>query len=349
MVNRVTESLDRGRRRETPDGSGSSFGSSEPHRDADRSDPRGWDGLPGENPSNPPMSPLSPEEAALLRGAKPEPRPASAEKRPKGPRLSELTETPPPEGARDGALGLVRVEAPTYAEALREIRQRFGDDVSIVHTRVIRRKGMLGVLGATGVEVYVTGRGEYEEWRRHPEAGGGRIPREASRRGEGNLGSPLPEARLPETRRPAALPTAERRAPAPRAKDNPWGIEERREAPAAERRGFDAGRVIAPETRNAPGPVAGQAVGGQAVGGQAVGQHENAAGADTDPDDVVRALERLSKKIGNVMAENGQPVEAPQPLPKGNRPTTAAPTWPASASRRAASTRWWSRRRTRRT
>ena len=64
-------------------------------------------------------------------------------------------------------LGLVKIEAVSFAEALKEIRRRFGDDVSIVHTRVIRRRGVLGVLGATGVEVYVTGRSEFEAWRGH--------------------------------------------------------------------------------------------------------------------------------------------------------------------------------------
>ena len=69
-----------------------------------------------------------------------------------------------PESGSD-KLGLIRVEAPSYREALREISDRYGKDVSIVHTRVVKRKGMMGMLGATGVEVYVTGRAQYEEWR----------------------------------------------------------------------------------------------------------------------------------------------------------------------------------------
>jgi len=121
----------------------------------------------------------------------------------------------------------VRVEAASYAEALREIRSRFGDDVSIVHTRVIRRKGMLGVLGATGVEVYVTGRGEYEEWR-----------------GRGGA------QEFPE-----------------------------REPP----------RVAAAPSRAGPAPPA----------------------AIDEPSEVIEALERLSRRIGHVMAERAHAPSAP--------------------------------------
>ncbi|MEM7168394.1 MAG: hypothetical protein AAF581_23305, partial [Planctomycetota bacterium] len=63
--------------------------------------------------------------------------------------------------------GLIRIEAPSYREALREIGDRFGSDYSIVHTRVIRRKGMKGLLGVTGVEVYVTDKSQYNAWREH--------------------------------------------------------------------------------------------------------------------------------------------------------------------------------------
>ena len=54
--------------------------------------------------------------------------------------------------------GLVRIEAASYREALDELRKRFGDSVQIVSTRRITRKGVMGVLGATGVEVYVLDR-----------------------------------------------------------------------------------------------------------------------------------------------------------------------------------------------
>lgn len=62
-------------------------------------------------------------------------------------------------------MGLTRIEAPSYRDAMRQIDERFGRDVSVVHTRVIRRRGFMGLLGATGVEVYVTGKDEYLAWR----------------------------------------------------------------------------------------------------------------------------------------------------------------------------------------
>lgn len=63
--------------------------------------------------------------------------------------------------------GLIRIEATSYREALRDIGDRFGSEYSIVHTRVIRRKGMKGLLGVTGVEVYVTNKSQYHAWREH--------------------------------------------------------------------------------------------------------------------------------------------------------------------------------------
>ena len=75
--------------------------------------------------------------------------------------------------------GLIRVEAASYSEALRRIGERFGKDVSIVHTRVVRRKGVLGALGATGVEIYVTGKADYQAWRSASDDG---VEREAPRR-----------------------------------------------------------------------------------------------------------------------------------------------------------------------
>ncbi|MEE8142641.1 MAG: hypothetical protein V3T77_06040, partial [Planctomycetota bacterium] len=67
--------------------------------------------------------------------------------------------------AKTQTRGLIRVEASSFREALEKIEERYGKDVSVVHTRVVRKKGMLGVLGGTGVEVYVTPRAHYEAWR----------------------------------------------------------------------------------------------------------------------------------------------------------------------------------------
>lgn len=64
-----------------------------------------------------------------------------------------------------GAMGLTRIEAPSYREAMRQITERFGNDVAIVHTRTLRAKGVLGLLGVTGVEVFVTSSQQYQAWR----------------------------------------------------------------------------------------------------------------------------------------------------------------------------------------
>ncbi len=61
-------------------------------------------------------------------------------------------------------LGLIRVEAGNYREALQKISERFGRDVSIISTRQVKRKGVMGVFGTTGVEVYVTTRARHEEF-----------------------------------------------------------------------------------------------------------------------------------------------------------------------------------------
>lgn len=177
---------------------------------------------------------------------------------PSTPRFGGHRAASPPEisrvrgGPSDG-LGLVRVEAASYSEALREIRSRFGDDVSIVHTRVIRRKGMLGVLGATGVEVYVTGRGEYEEWR-----------------GRG------------------AEPPAQRAPPRP-----------------------------APETLRALPTL---------------------PGAADEPSEVIAALERLSRRIGHVMAERAH-SSAPPLLGRSSRDGGAAARAAEQAAERIAAER----------
>ncbi len=64
-------------------------------------------------------------------------------------------------------MGLIRIEAASYREALRQIGERFGTSVSIVSTRKIRRKGVLGMLGATGIEVYVTDLAKHQAFLEH--------------------------------------------------------------------------------------------------------------------------------------------------------------------------------------
>ena len=187
---------------------------------------------------------------------------------PRRPQLSDGSDAPPPRPSDPGALGLVRIEAPSYAEALREIRGRYGDEVSIVHTRVIRRKGVLGVLGATGVEVYVTGRGEYEEWQRDSRP----LPTPADAARTISSGFPT----MPHMP-PNALNPAERAAEAP-------------EAP-----GFDIRRVT--DHREAALP-----------------QRPNDA-SERSGEDLVGALERLSRKIGDVVSEQDRPVAPPEPRP----------------------------------
>ena len=312
----MTESLNRGRRREPPEGSEVS----EQRSGGDRHDPRQRDAVHSSAYSSKPNgsskqdapskqdgfspSDLSAEEAALLRGSRPITLKAagggSKGSPPNGPRLSEFSESLP-ESPNEGALGLVRVEAPTYAEALREIRQRFGDDVSIVHTRVIRRKGMLGVLGATGVEVYVTGRGEYEEWRRHPGSNAHQVPRESTSRVSRDGVNPATPAlgngrsdALDPRNPPWAQPNAVVRSKT----DNPWGIAGDH---APDSHGFDARRVTDRSRRT----------------GATQTNAKAAPTGETDPDNVVRALERLSKKIGHVMAESGQRVEPQRPGQRG--------------------------------
>ena len=322
----MTESLGRGDRRDRSHDSagarahsGSSAGEAggfdRAGQAGDESDSRRWwDVLSGESPPRDDSrtrsvgDPSGPEReragevargddrADAARGGNPafgardasSPDPARVSGAPRPPRLSELGPAGPPSSNSDDPLGLVRIEAPTYAEALREIRRRFGDDVSIVHTRVIRRKGMLGVLGATGVEVYVTGRGEYEEWRRQPgrDAGAGPFPSPADAR---------------ET------PSNTGGAPGPGDAWSPsWlGREGSAETPAAPSRpaaspGFDASRVLA---------------GREEADGTPVGAGSPEEGS---PEDVVRALERLSKKIGNV---TGGAVG--RPLHPGARPEDA--------------------------
>lgn len=96
-----------------------------------------------------------------------------------------------------GPVGLIRVEAASYREALREISSRYGDEVRIVHTRVVRRKGVKGLLGVTGVEVYVADRRQYDAWRER----GGAPPDP----------SPVPEPSSPGSAR-ASVPGAPRGA-----------------------------------------------------------------------------------------------------------------------------------------
>lgn len=106
-------------------------------------------------------------------------------------------------------LGLTRIEAPSYRDALRKIDERFGREVSVVHTRVIRRKGLMGLFGMTGVEVYVTGREQYKAWRGQ----GPRSDRQPPRAPEGWQDRPVPapsgETQPPRPRPPAeAVPTS---------------------------------------------------------------------------------------------------------------------------------------------
>ncbi|MGE3164239.1 MAG: hypothetical protein AB7O52_05000 [Planctomycetota bacterium] len=63
------------------------------------------------------------------------------------------------------AMGLTRIEAPNYRDAMRQINERYGHDVAIVHTRTLRARGVLGLLGVTGVEVFVTSTQQYQAWR----------------------------------------------------------------------------------------------------------------------------------------------------------------------------------------
>ena len=170
----------------------------------------------------------------------------------------------------------MRIEAPSYAEALREIRGRYGDEVSIVHTRVIRRKGVLGVLGATGVEVYVTGRGEYEEWQRDSRP----LPTPADAARTISSGFPT----MPHMP-PTAAGTTDRSP----------------ETPPAAAPGFDIRRVT--EHREAVLPQRPQDA------------------SEQSSEDLVGALERLSRKIGDVVSE--QDRAAPRGTPVG--PPPAAP------------------------
>ena len=194
---------------------------------------------------------------------------------PRRPQLSDGS-VPPPRPSDPGALGLVRIEAPSYAEALREIRGRYGDEVSIVHTRVIRRKGVLGVLGATGVEVYVTGRGEYEEWQRDSRP----LPTPADAARTISSGFPT----MPHMP-PTAAGTTDRSP----------------ETPPAAAPGFDIRRVT--EHREAVLPQRPQDA------------------SEQSSEDLVGALERLSRKIGDVVSE--QDRAAPRGAPIGRPP--AAP------------------------
>ena len=66
----------------------------------------------------------------------------------------------------DEGIGLVRIEAKNLEGALAVIRERFGDDAGVVHTRVLRRSGVRGLLGGTSVEVFVSDRESVDAWRR---------------------------------------------------------------------------------------------------------------------------------------------------------------------------------------
>lgn len=117
--------------------------------------------------------------------------------------------------SRDGPTGLVRVEAASYEEALRKISNLYGDDVSIVHTRVVKRRGMLGALGAKGVQVYITGGSQYREWR---DQGGA----EDHREGRAPAGTPPRSASSASKPASGAEGASRRRSPsgpAPQAKD----------------------------------------------------------------------------------------------------------------------------------
>ncbi len=199
-------------------------------------------------------------------------------------------------------LGLVKIEAVSFAEALKEIRRRFGDDVSIVHTRVIRRRGVLGVLGATGVEVYVTGRSEFEAWRGHADDRSLRETFEPTSR-------PSEQGAQPRVgRRPAA--SASHLYSSVTADRSPSLVEP--SPHTGENTLFGPGPSPRAETARLPGSV------GAGSAPILAGQRE--------PEELVAALERLSKKIGDVMADRADPdsTSLPAVRPRSDVQPTAA-------------------------
>lgn len=211
-------------------------------------------------------------------------------------------------------MGLVRIESTSYSEALREIRERYGDDVRIVHTRVIRRKGLIGVLGATGVEVYVTGRGEYEDWRRHPASLDTVLPpREGSPTRdatgpESAMDLPIPSLSIP----PEIARTLGRGEPS--AESVPAPTAGARSAGSPNGGTADTGTSAAPPREGgrdgARDAVSSDAVFSDAVSSDAVPSgrvppdaEPIAAGPRDTGRDVLAALERLSRHVGNVVSE----------------------------------------------
>ena len=190
-------------------------------------------------------------------------------------------------------LGLVKIEAVSFAEALKEIRRRFGDDVSIVHTRVIRRKGMLGVLGATGVDVYVTGRSEFEAWRGHADDRSLRGTLEPKSR-SADLGLPSRTVRSSAESASHLYSSAKADRTPPQDESSQMGSSQ-----------FGPGPHFGENTLFGPVPTP-RAESGPLPGNVGAGRVPISPGY-REPEEVVAALERLSKKIGDVMANRAGP------------------------------------------
>lgn len=75
---------------------------------------------------------------------------------PPPPKLSAVGPQLTPERRRGPESGFVMIQAPTLEEAKRRALQEFGDGMEIVSHRAVRRGGMLGIMGATGVEAIFT-------------------------------------------------------------------------------------------------------------------------------------------------------------------------------------------------
>ena len=130
------------------------------------------------------------------------------------------------EGADEGGgPGLIRIEATSYRDALKQISDRFGKEASIVSTRRIRLRGLKGVLGSTGVEVYVARKEDHGNYLRH------RAEQLLSVRAPAHL---LPEAGTPDvslraaanpaSANPAGAPSAATGAPPPVGVSPPRGV-----------------------------------------------------------------------------------------------------------------------------
>ncbi len=89
------------------------------------------------------------------------------------------------EPAETRADDLICVQAGSYREALEKIHYEYGAGFRIAHTRVVRREGIMGMVGGRGVEVFLLPSGQVAKG----QVPAGQVPTQPSSTGEGTGGT----------------------------------------------------------------------------------------------------------------------------------------------------------------